>query len=382
MNKGLKAFAVISVASLMAAAVGCGGKSSAQEVLVGGQTYKVATSNVTGASMVTPQSAQIWRNGQPTTLDDGSQRAIMAGSAMDGDDDYAAYQITTLSDSSSSPSTVIYTQTSSVWIWKNGVASQLDVGANAQASAVRMTAKDGDVYVVGYLENMQTFEGSHVYWKNGVATKLAQASNEMMVAPSAIAVAGGNAYICGESFTGATSQVNGRTVITMDKPRATVWKNGVESYLEPNGVNSVCNGVAVGDGVIAVGVVYDENKGAMAMLWKNGVATALTDGSTASLAYGVSYASGHIYVAGVELGSDKKSHAVLWLDGEKIKLEDADQYPSMAYKVTVHDGDVYVLGSIDKGSTTYAQMAYWKNGKLTTVTDGSTYVIGTSISVR
>ncbi len=95
--------------------------------------------------------------------------------------------------------------------WKNGIAKYLTTFAESTAVATAIFVSGSDVYVAGYEAiNGTTYA---TYWKNGVATNLAIATDNTYTEASSIFVSGKDVYLAGIEIMNGTQY-------------AVYWKNG------------------------------------------------------------------------------------------------------------------------------------------------------------
>jgi hypothetical protein len=245
-------------------------------------------------------------------------------------------------------------------LWKNGIANYLTNGSS-QSDARSVFVSGTDVYVAGYEHS--TWGDIAKVWKNGVATNL-----------------GGGLYPNGSAYDayGNSVFVTGTDVYVAGyaADKATIWKNGIVTYLEGSASQSAqAKSIFVsGTDVYVTGtaaVTFPNNSAAR--LWKNSLTTNLTtSGITDAFANSVFVSGTDVYVAGKEQfqGSGIPK---LWKNGAVTTLSNNS---GNANSVFVSGTDVYVAGG---GNTAVV----WKNGVATNLANGneaySVFVYGTDV---
>ncbi len=219
---------------------------------------------------------------------------------------------------------------------------------------------DADVYVVGY-EKVNGIKTAKM-WKNGVVTSLTDGMNNSSA--NSIYVTNNNAYVVGnETILGQGGQ-------------AKLWKNGVNVYSDNfASANSVF--VSDNEDVYMVGS-SQENKASLlrATVWKNGVATYLTDGSHNAHANSVFISENDVYVVGYE-AYPNRNVALLWKNGTPIILEDSIY--AQPTSLFVSGNDIYVAGLSYDGAN--VSVTVWKNGNPFYLTNTNDHVRVYSIYV-
>ena len=178
--------------------------------------------------------------------------------------------------------------------WKNGVATQLSnlaYGSSANAIAV----SGSDVYAAGVQGNGA--QDVAVYWKNGGPVSLTDGTNRGYA--NAIVVSNTDVYVAGGEIglntTGASYLI------------AEYWKNGVPVVLSARTQSALANSIFIsGTDVYVAGSTYQTTQTSsnsyystqIATLWKNGVPTYLTDGLHYSNAASVFVSGSDVYIAG------------------------------------------------------------------------------------
>ena len=280
--------------------------------------------------------ATVWKNGAATSLTDGTGHAHATGVAVDGADVHVC---------GVGLVTTAVGQALAAALWKNGVAVPLRTTSPVSfASAVAVQGHD--VYVAGTDGNVATV------WKNGEPTALTTGLSDAQ----GIALSGADVYVVG-------SESIGRAVT----PR--VWKNGAATSLPQTFDLAGAAAVAVQGGSVFIA----GNDGPYAIYWKDGVRVALTDGVFDAGARGIAFAAGRVLVAGTE-GNGQDPVAKLWVDGLPNDLSFGSGGGGSEAIATV-GGDVYVAGF----TPTFA--GYWKNGRLTPLTNGRSGANALAIAV-
>lgn len=237
-------------------------------------------------------------------------------------------------------------------LWKNGSLELLPPYSWLHTSVGNITASGSDVYIVG------TMDATPVFWKNSTLNviPIPFASSATV---SEIAVSVTDVYVAGVLHFSADFY-SGDTLA--------YWKNGIYKPIASSTNQIEATGIAVsGEDVFVTGnlidnIIYNRS----AVYWKNGVKTTLaSDARTTGLALHGS----DIYISGVtyEGGS---FFSCYWKNGELFPLEG---WSSQSTGISVSGSDVYVSGFSPtvSGYGTYA--VYWKNGKMTQLTESTTY---------
>lgn len=294
---------------------------------------------------------------------------------------------------------------------KNGVTDSLARDSAAGAFANSVSVSGTDVYVAGtqfYSGDSSTTPFTTLtatypiagtvasVWKNGVPTHLqsfgipggAGDSNRYSASyfgdyVSGMQVAGNDVYVSGGSHQ---SQRNNPPSYRF----AEYWKNGVPTLLVNGLLDSsgsaysfagypTTTGIAVsGSDVYVSGYELTSGDNVIAIYWKNGVATYLSTSPAGSSANGIAVSGSDVYVAGYQNINDT-SRAMLWKNGAPLILPYGGS--AAANAVFVSGTDVYVAGYGWHIGGVYVSV-YWKNGVLTSLTNGTNPAIANSIFVQ
>lgn len=247
-------------------------------------------------------------------------------------------------------------------VWKNGeVLYELSDGT-ASAKVAGIALHNDDVYVGGVQSVGYNQEAK--YWKNNTSHPLTDGKGSASVADIAVDDAG-NVYIIG-------GEHNNHKYI--------LWRN--DEIVEISGQSRYARAIAIEDDhVYIVG-----NDGGFphgnppiqtaALLWENGKEIALSDGSTFQRALAITIDKGDVYILGDEnnKNSGVSNIGKYWKNRVPTLLEEAETsvIGLEGGGITVHDGDVYVCGSLDDGTTPRLRPIVWKNGKrLYELTEGT-----------
>ncbi|MDR0973423.1 MAG: hypothetical protein LBM61_05500 [Prevotellaceae bacterium] len=131
----------------------------------------------------------------------------------------------------------------------------------------------------------------------------------------------------------------GAMIDSLGVQRATLWVNGVATYLCDS--SSTATALFVTDGgdvYVAGGVVEGENEDmrSWAMLWKNGHGTRLF--ADESLATALWVADGRVYVTGYRLRDDNPE-SFLWMSGA---IRNAGEEGALPQSVVARDNEIYI----------------------------------------
>ncbi len=160
------------------------------------------------------------------------------------------------------------------------------------------------------------------------------------------------------------------------KRSAVTWENGSADTLS---FHAVAQSVFVdGNDIYVAGWEGEFPNNTIATYWKNGNPIHLSDGTTSTYAKSIFVLEGDVYVTGFEDGS--KIMARCWKNGVLMPISSPGTIHSIAVSSFVSGSDVYIVGWVfDLSSTTVA--AYWKNGNLVRLTDGTSDCMAESIFV-
>lgn len=142
-------------------------------------------------------NVKLWKNGQITSITDGSRNEVGNSMYVSNDDVYIAgtdYAIRTIAK-----------------VWKNGVPTTLTDGSR-DAYAKSVFIKNNDIYVAGS-EKSDNGVYKAKYWKNGTAFSLTDGTRSAWA--NSISVFGSDIYVVGAELNENNKQV------------AKIWKNGI-----------------------------------------------------------------------------------------------------------------------------------------------------------
>jgi hypothetical protein len=263
--------------------------------------------------------------------------------------------------------------------WKNGKAVRLDFDYGLQAARANSIALSGDdVYIAGYRVAFSFYRSASsvgLYWKNDVPTELITGSYNQL---GSVVISNNDVY------TAVLQNLWPGTV-------AAYLKNGNLVYLHDGSQGSTATAIAVsGSDVYVAGVVIDQNGNGIARYWKNGNPVDLTDGSTNAYTTSIVVSGDDVYVAGVvdeefdAYSNVIKSTAAYWKNGTLVKLSDGTGV-AKSTSIAVSGTDVYVagyhFGYHPYQNYQYAIASYWKNGVQVSLNDGTAGAVATSIAV-
>ncbi|WP_214073009.1 hypothetical protein [Mucilaginibacter sp. dw_454] len=240
--------------------------------------------------------------------------------------------------------------------WKNGVPTILHpniAGQLTPSQALAVATQGQDVIFAGYTSGYGT--SAATIWKNGIESLLVDFRVESNA--TGVCIKGNDVYVCG--YTTVSS--NGYPL-----QKAMCWKNGVAIDLE-YASGSSANAIAIqGNDVYIAGTIATPT-GTNAVYWKNSTAVMLATDSIHAERGNCIYIDGSdIYVAGSAAIGPKNMFnpvaATYWKNGKTIIPGDTTDYSS-ASSITVHNGDVLVLGTLTIGNLD--SPIYWKNGIIT-----------------
>ena len=287
------------------------------------------------------QVAKYWENGTPFILSDGSSTTTATSIALL---ENSVYVVGT-----------DYKEPKSIKLWINGVENS--IAAPAGSSAFDVLTYGTDVYVAGYITN-----GSHMiaaYWKNGVVTNLT--GGETDANARAIFVSGNDVYVAGFERT-ATKSV------------AKYWKNGNAISLTDGQNSASAMDVYLEGSDVYVCGVENINSIETAKMWKNGSLTTLGGGFTRSFTIALAVKGSISHIVGYENNS-----GMYWKNGISTPFTGSDSggNPMSVYSI---GNDIYMAGYVSDANGTRA--AYWKNGDVHYLTDGTSYASASAIVIR
>jgi hypothetical protein len=219
----------------------------------------------------------LWINNLPYSYETDGKYGSAYDIAFLGDDIYTVGEIIT------------DTNIKKLVIWKNfKIFAELPFIGEARGSAIAINEKTGDIYVI--TDTVQTDQNyvisSKVFlWKNGVSTEL---SNATYSCAHDIEIYNNDVYIVGE-------------ILSQNSQRATLWKNGAITYLTDGKKRNDAFAITiVNNDVFIAGREADRDGIYTAKYWKNGVETNLTNGKDSALASSIGVIGNDIYIGGYE----------------------------------------------------------------------------------
>jgi hypothetical protein len=228
-----------------------------------------------------------------------------------------------------------------------------------------------DIYVAG-----TEYDGTNTilcYWKNGQKVTFPSTGYVMI---NDFIVSGSDVYVLG-------SEMGNGTVSHC------YWKNGVKVLL-PNAAST--KGMAIsGSDVYVAGEIFNADDEWIACYWKNGILTTLT--THPSFVNAIAISGEDVYIA----GCDERDHyitdddywiptakACYWKNGNVTTLTDGNNHAE-AYAITISEGNVYVAGEImtwdDVAKNVIYIPFYWNGTTRTDLTDGTQRIIMDTIIV-
>jgi len=237
-------------------------------------------------------------------------------------------------------------------------------------------ASQVDVYVAGYIQSDTTYDNYPTYWKNGQAVQLDFDYGLKFAWANSIAVSGNDVYVAG--FRVAFSFYRSSSSVGL------YWKNSTPTELFTGGFNQLTSVVVSNKDVYMV-VLQNMWPGAVAAYLKNGEIVYLQDGSESSTAVSMAVSGSDVYVVGLAVDQNGHGKVRYWKNGNPVDLTDGSTsaYPTSIF---VSESDVYVAGRVDQEFDSWSNLvkstaAYWKNGKLVKLTDGTNMAEATSVTV-
>jgi hypothetical protein len=229
----------------------------------------------------TTTNAAIWKNGVPTILPQG---AAVNSITASGNDIYAAGNGSYVNGVGQNTTIARY--------WKNGTAVNI-ISPNTYSYLFGITVKGTDVYVVGSI-----FSGGPAgrmvatVWKNGIATSLTNGTNGADA--NDIFINGNDIYISGQEQIGPSYY-------------PLLWKNNLSVILSTPTTYGRTGGVSVyNDTVYVVGTsASTDGTKDVATIWKNGVSSYLiaTVPNKNSYATDIKFLGNDMFVSGIEVGT-------------------------------------------------------------------------------
>jgi hypothetical protein len=219
-------------------------------------------------------------------------------------------------------------------------------------------SENSDVYVAGYGFNANRILVAK-YWKNGEVIDLTDGSAN--AASAGITVGANNVYVCGWD-SGSPSVLND----------GKYWMNGKELEIGNGCIGTVSVTTNGSDfyllGIDATGWNY----------WKNNGAVSLTDTSSIQTT-DIAVNGNDVFVSGyTEPPYLINNHqALCWKNGQLIYRSPVQ---SIAKGVISTGTDVYLVGYLLGNDAQHTTAAYWKNGVLQNLTDGTSAAKGYSIA--
>ena len=254
--------------------------------------------------------------------------------------------------------------------WKNGEKIMLESESNLETRVSDIVVQnDGSVYVTGFERSNSTFKA--IYWKNGVKTYLHDNSLGGSLTNSIYITPFDDVFIAGTEIDVASFG-----------SRPVYWKNGTRAILSTGGSSSGAYSIHVAD---AEGLYVSGSESSKAVYWKNGERIVLSDEDLISGITSIYTTQNKVYVAASEkvatADSNNLTKAIYWVDGKKIDLF-SDTEASFISQITVVDNDIYVVGGARQSELFNAfDACYWKNGKITVLTDGSSIASASGIAI-
>ena len=238
---------------------------------------------------------------------------------------------------------ILGTEDNEIRLWKNGILVPNNYGGLRSVARGLAVSDKRDVYIAGKQDPI-TGNAKATVWKNGVPTFLTSGVYTAMA--TCIAISGNDIYVGGYEHNGV--QYEGK-----------IWKNGIPTSLTSPTADGRIESICVsGNDVYAVGT---EN--GIAKRWKNGTPTNLTFQQGAGGVLSVAAANGNSYTCGFKNINPTGQYGHLWINGTDSSLVNGTLTLAMSI---VHTGtDLYI--SCVKGKTGHI----WKNGALTNIDNSS-----------
>jgi hypothetical protein len=290
--------------------------------------------------------------------------------------------------------------------WLNGSAMTLpdSTGTVGNGTANSIAVSGQDVYVAGIRgydsqRDRVPFSGDSsdypitgsvaTLWKNGTPVTLPDYGAVGLVDSEKYANRFYDDYVSALCVAGSDVYVAGGTAYNI-AAHARYWKNGAPVdlggsliYSSQNGTNGfpTSTGIYVsGSDIYVSGYQQTAGTSPVAIYWKNGTPVFLsTDSLSGSEAYSIFVAGSDVYVAGWQ-NINNYSRAMLWKNGTPTPLT-SNNVSSAATSMFVYGNDIYVAGYTWVAPTGNYVAAYWKNGSLVQLSDGSSNASAYSIFV-
>ena len=247
--------------------------------------------------------------------------------------------------------------------WKDGILNELtNSGLSNFALGNAITVTNGDIYVAGYELSANNYLEAKI-WKNGTATTLAS----LQSTAKAVAVVNNDVYVVGTENTIGSSYV------------VKLWKNGVGTILTTPGANGNSNSIFVVNNDVYVGGIEESGVDRKGIIWKNGIPTRLYGfcfpNANATCTYDytnindIYVKNSDVYAIGTSISSSGIDDNIMWKNGVAMPIN------IKPASIFVKNNDIYIVGTV--GNTA----ALWKNGTITSLTNGNNQAYATSVYV-
>lgn len=191
-------------------------------------------------------------------------------------------------------------------IWQAGSGSGLPSGAVGSAVDIN----NSGVAVGSASNTLGTQKYPLLIWENGQVQNIGVGTGPLDVRPVAINDSG--------TIVGDDSEWVSLGTFRVGAPRAAVWKNGIESFLQLGSGYVSSNARDINNAGLVVGTSFTKESLSHATLWRDGAAIDLgTAGGDTSSAVGINN-SGQV-VGNYQINGGT-SHGVLWVDGGYVDL--------------------------------------------------------------
>ncbi len=369
----MKEIKILIAAIFVATISSCSNDAETEQTVSTAKTSKTAKSALVNptvyaagygqSSWATQTAATIWTDGIAYDLTDGVYRGQGMAVFKEGTN---VYVLTREQNTLVSGSALICK------VWKNNtLLYTLPSSSNTQLNS--MSVSGGIVYVAGTEYNGSKFVAK--LWTNTTVTNLTTGTNNGEA--KSVYVSGGIIYVVIHE-----QQSNGKYEVKLWKKNgATITTTSVSNTSYDSRASSV---FVSGTDVYVGGQVAStiNNFGYRATVWKNGVATYLTDGAYTANVNSVFVSGTNVYAAGFKFNGTN-SIALSWKNSVETQLSIGNN-TAYSTSVYVYGTDVYVGGC--EQNPNYSNVAnmgrVWKNGTLLyTTSDAYTHSI-TSITVQ